>query len=242
MQRMTCRSGTLSMHHPAGKDLLRQNAPMDLTGRIIHQDERLIGVDKPSGMASVPGGPDPSLLDLVAAHLEAPVFTVHRLDRGTSGIIVFARDRAEHRRLSLLFESHEVRKSYLAAVHGHLDDAEGLMDLPLRAFGSGRVGVASDGKPARTRYRLRERLANADLLDVMPETGRRHQIRVHLNALGHPVLGDPVYGPPPRPVGGIGRLMLHALELELPGPDGRPLRLRAEPGADFEDALEALRG
>jgi len=234
--------GTPSMHHLAGEDLLRQNAPMDLSGRIVHTDERLIGVDKPSGMASVPGGPGPSLQELVVAHLGAPVFIVHRLDRGTSGIIVFARDRAEHRRLSLLFESREVHKTYLAAVHGHLDDTEGLVDLPLRTFGSGRVGVASDGKPARTRYRLRERLANADLLEVMPETGRRHQVRVHLNAVGHPVLGDAVYGPPPRPVGGIGRLMLHALELELPRPDGGPLRLRAAPGPDFQDALEALRG
>ena len=211
---------------------------VNLGDRIVHLDERLVAVDKPSGMASVPApGATRSLHELLADHLGARTWIVHRLDRGTSGLIVFARQQEAHRALSALFEAHLAAKEYLAAVIGHLDAPEGVVDAPLRSFGSGRVAVDARGRPARTAYRVVERLEGADLVRLTPETGRRHQIRVHCYSLGHPVLGDGRYGAP-RPVGGASRLMLHAVGLTLPGwaADGGDLVLRCPPGADFTDA------
>lgn len=216
---------------------------MDLSELIVYRDDRIVGINKPAGLAAVHDGTpgeDSSLHAQVSAHLGRPTFIVHRLDRGTSGIVVFALDRDEHRRLSMAFEARGVRKAYLALVLGHVEPPSGEVDQPLRTFGSGRVGADPRGKPARTRYALRERLATADLLDVEPETGRRHQIRAHFYLLGHPILGDPRYGAD-RPVGGAPRLMLHATELVLPALDGEPLTLRAEPGPDFEAILAARR-
>ena len=218
---------------------------VDLTQRIVHQDGRLIVMDKPSGMPAVRDatpGEDVSLHAWVASHVGGRAFVVHRLDRGTSGLIVFALDPEAHRHLSMAFESREVRKAYLALVLGHLDEEDGEVNLPLRIFGSGRVAVDPRGRPARTRYRRTERLPAADLIEVTPETGRRHQIRAHLHELGHPVVGDPRYGER-RPVGGAARLMLHATELVLPAPDdgGEMLSFAVRPGMDFDAIVERWR-
>jgi tRNA pseudouridine32 synthase / 23S rRNA pseudouridine746 synthase len=215
---------------------------MQLPDLIVHEDDRLIALDKPPGLASAPAAsPDePSLQALVTAYLGRRALIVHRLDRHTSGVIVFAKDADEHRRLSGLFEAHEVEKTYLAVVLGHLDPPSGEIDRPLRAFGSGRVGVDPRGKPARTRYAVTERLRDADLVELVPESGRRHQLRVHCFALGHPILGDPRYGSP-RPVGGAARLMLHATRLALPDRVGGRLVIEAAPGSDFDAILAGQR-
>lgn len=217
---------------------------MDLAGRIVHLDAHLVVVDKPSGMPSVRGASaeEGSLHDLVSRHLGARTWIVHRLDRGTSGLICYALDREAHRELSALFESHAVRKRYRCVVLGHLDPRQGTINEPLRTFGSGRVAVDRRGRPARTGYRVVERLPAADVVEAVPETGRRHQIRVHCYALGHPVLGDARYGAQ-RPVGGAPRLMLHATELTLPGwaEGGADLGLRAAPGEDFGAVVAAWR-
>jgi RluA family pseudouridine synthase len=194
-------------------------------------------------MATAAGGgiaDDASLHAWVSRQVGARTFIVHRLDRGTSGVIVFAKTAEAHRVLSRAFESREVAKRYLAVVEGHVRRAAATIDEPLRAFGSGRVGVDPEGRAAVTRYRRMERLRDADLLEVELITGRRHQIRVHCYAIGHPVLGDTRYGGV-RPVGGAPRLMLHAARLTLPGPDARPLHLRADPPPDFEEVLDGLR-
>jgi RluA family pseudouridine synthase len=206
---------------------------------ILHEDESIVAVSKPSGRATAPGGGiqgGESLQEEVAAHIGAKAFLVHRLDRGTSGVIVFAKDAETHRRLSMAFEGREVGKIYLALVQGHMDAMAGEISDPLRTFGSGRVGIAPSGQEAVTSYAVKERLPANDLLEVMPVTGRRHQIRVHLYAVGHPIVGDTRYGDD-RPVGGAPRLMLHASELTLA--DG--LELRAEPPLDFVEFLEANR-
>jgi RluA family pseudouridine synthase len=210
---------------------------------VLHEDEGLIAVDKPAGMATAAGSgidDDASLHAWVTRHVGARTYIVHRLDRGTSGVIVFAKSAAEHRRLSQAFEGREVAKRYLAVVDGHVRQATGEIAEPLRSFGSGRVGVDSKGSEALTRYRRVARLQDVDLLELTPLTGRRHQIRVHCYAIGHPVLGDTRYGAV-RPVGGAPRLMLHAAELRLPVDDGEPMAIRADLPADFESVLDGLR-
>lgn len=204
----------------------------------MHQDPGLIAVDKAAGLTVIPArgsAVSPPLSALLAAALGRKIWVVHRLDAATSGLVVFALDADEHKRLSKAFEGREVRKIYKAAVLGTASD--GSCTQPIKEFGSGRMAPSPDGKPSMTSWRLCERLKGASLLDVEPETGRRHQIRVHLNAAGLPVLGDPLYGPAPRPVGGAPRLMLHAWKLELPDGKGGVLSLEASPPADFISVL-----
>ena len=206
--------------------------------RVLYEDERLVAVAKPAGQLMIPGrgpGPgEPLNLELERA-LGRKVFVVHRLDREASGLCVFAKDAEAHRALCLQFEKRSVRKTYLALVLGEVAQG-GTIDGPLKPFGSGRMGVGPAGKASVTRYAVRERLKGSTLLAVEPLTGRRHQIRVHLYSIGHPILGDPLYGKD-RPVGGAERLMLHAYELELDSPGGSRLSLRAEPPEDFQRIL-----
>lgn len=203
---------------------------------VVHEDERLIAVSKPAGQIVIPGrGVQEEPLNAQAArHAGGRVYVVHRLDREASGLVVFAKDAGTHRELCAQFETRRVRKIYLALVLGEVGDA-GKVERPIRAFGSGRMGVSEGGKPSLTLYRVREKLSGATLLEVEPETGRRHQIRVHLHSLGRPIVGDPLYGEN-RPVGGAPRLMLHAWELSFRL--GRVLRLRAEPPDDFREVLD----
>ncbi|HEY7526514.1 MAG TPA: RluA family pseudouridine synthase [Candidatus Limnocylindria bacterium] len=208
--------------------------------QVLFEDERLIAVAKPAGQAMAPGGGvevGDTLQAAVAAHIGSKAFIVHRLDRETSGVVVFARTAESHRELSRQFEERQVTKRYLAVVHGHVGARRGAITQRLREFGSGRVGVDPQGREAVSRWQRRERLRDADLLEVEPLTGRRHQIRVHCYAIGHPILGDTRYGEP-RPVGGAARLMLHAAELVL----GDGLRLVADPPPDFVSIVDALRG
>jgi RluA family pseudouridine synthase len=209
------------------------------TLRILHEDERLVVVDKPAGQATAPGGgigKGESLQEQVAEQLGTKAFLVHRLDRETSGLIVFAKTADSHRQLSRQFESRAVAKRYLALVSGHMETWTGEIAESLREFGSGRVGLDPNGKSAVTGWQVRERLGSNDLLDVSPVTGRRHQIRVHLYSIGHPILCDTRYGED-RPVGGASRLMLHAQQLEL----GNGLVFRADLPADFSAIVESRR-
>ncbi len=207
---------------------------------ILFQDERLVAVSKPAGRPTIPGRGEigEAVSAELARRLGARVFVVHRLDREASGVLVFAKDAAAHRELCARFEERLAGKTYLAAVAGRLE-GEGIVDLPLKDFGSGRVGPSPQGKASRTRWRVERAWREATLLRVSPETGRRHQIRAHLCALGRPILGDPRYGPAPRPVGGAPRLMLHALSLAVEA-GGRRYELEARPGADFQAVLAAF--
>ena len=209
--------------------------------RVLHDADGILVLEKPAGLPTVPyrlGEREHCLRAWAERQLGARVFVVHRLDKDTSGLVTFARDADTHRRLSQAFEQRRVTKIYFAAVLGHVAQASATIDAPLREFGSGRVAVDPRGKASVTRYTLRERLRDADLLRVELLTGRRHQIRVHLFHLGHPLLGDPLYGQP-RPVGGAGRLLLHAGELTIPSAAGAPLRFESAPPEDF--AIELAR-
>lgn len=206
----------------------------------LFEDARLLAVAKPAGTVVVPGRGEVGepLCALAEAHAGAKVFVVHRIDRESSGLVLFAKDAEAHRLLCGQFAQRQVRKLYRALALGEVA-ADGEVREPLKEFGSGRIGVSPSGKAAHTVYRVVKRLRGATLLEVEPHTGRRHQIRAHLFHLGHPLLGDPLYGKE-RPVGGAPRLMLHAFKLEFSHPDGRRLRLDCPPGADFEAVLASL--
>lgn len=204
----------------------------------VHADDQLVAVDKPPGMLSVPGrGPDRA--DCASRRVQATyadALIVHRLDMGTSGLLVFGRGAVAQRALSIAFAERAVAKRYLAVVAGWPDADEGLVDLPLVCDWPNRPRQMVDharGKPSATRWQVLQRLPAADggtptaRLALTPLTGRSHQLRVHLSAIGHPIVGDELYAPPAVQAMAA-RLLLHAESLTLPHPaDGRPLALHA---------------
>ncbi len=190
---------------------------------IVHADDALVAIDKPAGLLSVPGrGADKA--DCAAARVQAQFAdaqTVHRLDMATSGLLLFARGAAMQRAVSVMFESREVGKQYDAVVEGLVGHDEGEIDLPLLADWPRRPRQKVDrlqGKPSLTRYRVlhRDPATRTTRLALQPLTGRTHQLRVHLLAIGHPIVGDALYGTSEAPT--APRLMLHATKLELRHP------------------------
>ena len=196
---------------------------------ILFEDDTLIAVNKPEGLAAVPlRRPNgESLLEVLCAQRNEKLYIVHRIDRDTSGLILFARNEQAHRWLNRQFETRNVSKTYLAVLHGVMNEDRGSIDKPLRRFGSGRVAVDCDkGKPSLTEFRVLARSSSSTLVEARPKSGRQHQIRVHFYSIGHPVAGDPLYGSATLQ-DGIARLMLHAWKLTLPLPDGWNLSLEA---------------
>ena len=206
--------------------------------RILYRDEAVLAVDKPAGLLSVPGrGPDKADCAIARALQLCPdALVVHRLDMGTSGILVFGRGLAAQRSLSRAFEQRLAHKRYEAVVAGQLERDGGQVDLPLRCDWPNRprqMVDPSQGKPALTRWqRLSvDPVADRSRVALFPLTGRSHQLRVHLMALGHPILGDELYAPPER-VDQAPRLLLHASHLAFAHPGtGEPVAL--EWAADF---------
>ena len=202
---------------------------------LIHVDADLIVVNKPGGLLSVPGrGPDKQDCAITRLQAQYPeALTVHRLDMATSGLLLMARGAEQQRRLSLDFAERRVHKRYVALVRGHLaGDAQAWseVDLPLLTDWPNRPRQKIDpvqGKPSLTRYRVlgRETLAGQAVtrVELQPITGRTHQLRVHMLALGHPIAGDALYGPNTDETQG---LKLHASGLDLPG---RALAFRCPP-------------
>jgi len=193
------------------------------SARVVAEEPGLLVIDKPAGIATIPERDlgAPSLVRALEAARDERLFIVHRLDKEVSGLVVFARDAATHRALSMAFEHREVEKTYLAVLHGTLPWSEHLVDAPIAAFGSGRMGVRTrDGKPSQTRFSVRRRDPATTLVEANPTTGRRHQIRVHAYHLGHPIVGDLRYGD--RAVQSrYERLFLHAWRLTVPIGDER---------------------
>jgi len=224
---------------------------------VLFEDEHLVVVDKPAGLLSVPtqdSADEDTALTRVREYVRRLrprrpyVGRVHRLDRDTSGALVFALSPAARSGLIDLFREHRIERRYQALVDGAPPVDEGVVDRPLRdTYVSGRRAVARPGEPGRaalTRWRVVERLPGAALLEIEIATGRQHQIRVHLAHLRLPVLGDPVYGPPPshRPPVRVRRQMLHARVLGFAHPmTGEAVRVESPRPGDFEEALLALR-
>lgn len=189
--------------------------------RLIHGDAALLVWDKPSGLLSVPAKP-PGPADCLEARARAAfpeTLLVHRLDRDTSGVMVFARTRLAQRHLGWQFERRQVAKTYVARVAGRMAEDAGRVDLPLICDWPNRpkqMVSFERGKPAVTEWRVLAREAGATRVELRPLTGRSHQLRVHLAEIGHPILGDPFYGDPAA----AGWLQLHAEAIGFRHPDG----------------------
>jgi tRNA pseudouridine32 synthase/23S rRNA pseudouridine746 synthase len=223
--------------------------------QVLFADEALLAVQKPPGRIVIPGRgpPEPTLLDEARAE-HGRLWVVHRLDRGTSGVLLFARSAEAHRAVNLAFDGQEVHKRYVALGRGPLPDAI-RVDAPLAPGRKGRMRVAAAGdtraKPTATRLRVLERFAREEvtaLVEAEPETGRTHQIRVHLAHAGAPLAVDPDYGPRPplRDLAGavlLERTPLHAARLVLRHPvTGAEVAIEAPLPEDLLRVLSWARG
>lgn len=196
--------------------------PLAIPVPVLYEDDDVLVVDKPAGLTvhPAPGYSGPTLVNAVVAHLSrfdaaaARPGIVHRLDKNTSGVMVVARHPAALAKVAEQFKKHTVKKVYIALVRGKLSPATGVIEAPIGRDSGDRTKMAvspeSRGRHARTVYRVVQYLPKHTLLEAMPETGRTHQIRVHLAAIGHPVFGDAVYGQK-SPV--LPRQFLHAHQL-----------------------------
>ncbi|MDE2838359.1 MAG: RluA family pseudouridine synthase [Chloroflexota bacterium] len=231
-------------------------APQDIPVGVVYEDDQLIVVDKPAGLTvhPAPGHPDGTLVNALLAlvpdlpgigGVERPGI-VHRLDKDTSGLIVVAKTDAAHRSLSRQMKERSVHKSYVALTTGAMRDAEGEIDAPIGRHPKERkkMAVVEGGRSALTHYRVMERFGGPHgsftLVEAHPVTGRTHQIRVHLASIGHPLVGDPVYG---RRSPLVPRHFLHAARLDVALPPGETERKIFESplADDLSDALSELR-
>jgi 23S rRNA pseudouridine1911/1915/1917 synthase len=223
---------------------------------LLYQDDALLIVDKPAGLLSVPSAPEATEEDTAVARVQEYVRhltprhpyvgVVHRIDRDTSGALAFALSAAGRQALRVLFREHRIERRYLALVAGSPPADQGSVDLPIRSMyeaGQRRVARGSEPSlPALTRWTVRERFPHAALLEVQLETGRQHQIRIHLSHVGLPIVGDPVYGRDARHTIAAQRQMLHARSLGFIHPlSGTSVRAESPLPEDFRRALAALR-
>ncbi len=232
--------------------------------RVLHQDADIIVVDKPDGLIIHPGAGRPSgtlanhLLhrfpDLAGVGGTGRPGIVHRLDKNTSGVLVIARSERAYQALSTAFAERAVAKTYLAVVYDRPMPSEDLIDLPIarHPHDRTRMAIRTDGRPSRTRYRVLAEAAACALLEIHLETGRTHQIRVHLKARNHPLVGDPVYGearwrgrtaPARHHLARFQRPALHAWKLGFDHPaDHRQVAFEAPVPEDIRTLWSAIGG
>jgi 23S rRNA pseudouridine1911/1915/1917 synthase len=238
---------------PAAPPALRPEPVPGL--KILHEDADIIVVDKPVGVAAhpTPGWTGPTVLQglLAAGHTVATSGAaerqgiVHRLDANTTGVMVVAKSERAYSLLKQAFRDREVDKRYHALVQGHPDPLRGTIDAPIARHpaGDGRFAVIADGRPSVTHYDTLEAFRAASLLEVRLETGRTHQIRVHMSAIRHPCVADRLYGADPVLAARLGlqRQWLHAMRLSFAHPaDGRRVEYTSEYPADLAHALDVL--
>lgn len=207
------------------------NPPQDPL-EILHEDMHILAINKPSGLLSVPGKAA-HLADCLLSRVQVAfpdALLVHRLDRDTSGVIVFALTPHAQRNLSMQFEKRSTRKTYVARVQGRVAQKTGTVDLPLIVDWPNRPlqkVCHETGKPAITDWRVLKSDDGESRVRLFPKTGRSHQLRVHMLAIGHPILGDPLYAP--DTTAKYDRLMLHSEELRINHPEsGKGMSFRAK--------------
>lgn len=205
--------------------------PPDDPLSVLYEDGSIVVVDKPAGLLSVPGR-GPHLADCLIsriANIYPNVLLVHRLDRDTSGVMVFALTREAQKALGQQFERKQTQKTYVARVSGRVEADTGTVDLPLIVDWPNRpkhMVCHETGKPAQTDWRVVDRSSNETRVSLTPKTGRTHQLRLHMMALGHPVLGDPFYASGAD--ADYDRMMLHSEVLSLTHPGlGEPVKFHA---------------
>jgi 23S rRNA pseudouridine1911/1915/1917 synthase len=247
----------LEVSLPAPKNQL-EVVPVDVPGfKVIYQDEDIVVVDKPAGVASHPsvGWDGPTVGGALLA-LGIPIATsgaqerqgiVQRLDVGTSGLMVLAKSEVAYSVLKQAFRDREVHKVYHAIIQGLADPLAGTFDAPIGRHPKHefKFAVMEGGKPSVTHYETLEAFPSASLVEIVLETGRTHQIRVHFSAFRHPLVGDTMYGADPVLAAKVGldRQWLHAMRLSFTHPtSGEPVEFESSYPADLQHALDILRG
>ena len=211
---MTVLSAVAPIYHP----------PLEPYVSILYRDEGVLVLDKPSGLLSVPGR-HPALSDSLATRVQKRfphALMINRLDKDTSGLVLMSLNRQAHAAIAAQFEARTTQKSYVAVVWGHITDDEGLIDLPLAIDPDKKPRHCVDhnhGKSAQTRWQVLDRSERITRLRLFPLTGRTHQLRVHMKAFGHVILGDEFYAEG-EALAAADRLLLHAEELSFRHPDG----------------------
>lgn len=231
--------------------------PGDMNLNVVYEDNDIALIDKPAGMTVHPGAGHDSetLVNAAVAHWPRIADVgepdrpgvVHRLDRDTSGLLVIALTGGAYSRLSEMIRNREITRIYTALVHGHPESSAGVVDAPIGRDPHHRTrqAVVEDGRPSRTHYRVASEYEDFSLLEVRLETGRMHQIRVHLDAIGHPVAGDRTYGKrqadKKTAVGKLKRQFLHASKLEFSHPvTGKQVSVTSELPEDLDEVITEL--
>jgi 23S rRNA pseudouridine1911/1915/1917 synthase len=240
---------TVAMPPTAPDEIQPDPIPLD----VVFENDDVIVIDKPAGLVvhPAPGHPRGTLANALVAHVPGISVggsnrpgIVHRIDKDTSGLIVAAKSDRGRNALVSQWGDRSVEKTYLALVEGVLEENEATIDAPIGRDPKHRqrMAVVRTGRPAVTHFRVLERFPDATLLEVEIETGRTHQIRVHLAFIGHPVVGDAVYGRAGSAGSNLERQFLHASELAFKLPDGSPVRFRSPLPDRLEQTLSELRG
>lgn len=208
---------------------------------IIYEDENLIAINKPEGLASIHSnnGKELNLQSLLQEKYNCKFFVLHRLDKEVSGIILYAKNSKTHKFINTQFQIREVKKTYIALVHGEVKEKSGLINKPIKEFGSGRMGVDETGKESKTFFNVIKNYNKYTLLELQPLTGRKHQLRVHLYSIGHPIVGDLKYGDKLIQKN-YPRLMLHAESISLKITRTKKIFLKADLPKSFTDYLKNI--
>lgn len=242
---------TIIKEEPKEVEIKAEDIPLD----VIYEDEDILVVNKQKGLVVHPGNgnPDGTLVNAIMARCKDSLSgiggeirpgIVHRIDKDTSGLLIIAKNDKSHINVSEQIKNHEVKKTYIALVRGKVRENQATIDMPISRSTKDRtkMAVSKNGKNAVTHIKVIERFNNYTLLEVNIETGRTHQIRVHLSQIGYPIVGDFVYSNGKNPFNVEGQ-MLHSMKLEFKHPTtGREMKLKADLPEYFEKVLEELRG
>jgi 23S rRNA pseudouridine1911/1915/1917 synthase len=241
---------TIIKEEPKEIEIKAEDIPLD----IIYEDDDILVVNKQKGLVVHPGNgnPDGTLVNAIMNKCKDSLSgiggeirpgIVHRIDKDTSGLLIIAKNDKAHINMSEQIKNHEVKKTYIALVRGKTKENQATIDMPIARSNKDRtkMAVSKNGKNAITHFEVIERFLGYTLLKINIETGRTHQIRVHLSQIGYPIVGDFVYSNGKNPFGVQGQ-MLHSSELEFRHPiTGKELKLQAQLPEYFEEVLEKLR-